>query len=84
MTAVSGDTITVDPDYVVDDLDSGGAVDILVAALGTGGTIAGVGMALKERSKDVKVVMADPYGSCMYTWFKTGELKSEGSSISAK
>jgi cysteine synthase A len=59
-----------------------GDVDAFVSAIGTGGTIAGVGMALKERNKDVQIVMADPYGSAMYTWYKTGELKSEGSSIS--
>jgi len=61
---------------------TGGEVDAFVSAIGTGGTLAGVGMALKQRNKDVKIVMADPYGSCMFTWFKTGELKSEGSSIS--
>ncbi|MEM7124514.1 MAG: cysteine synthase A [Pseudomonadota bacterium] len=59
-----------------------GAVDAFVSAIGTGGTLSGVGMALKERNQDVQIVMSDPYGSCMYSWFKTGELKSEGSSIS--
>jgi cysteine synthase A len=59
-----------------------GVVDAFVSAIGTGGTLAGVGMALKQHNKDVQIVMADPYGSSMYTWFKTGELKSEGSSIS--
>jgi cysteine synthase A len=62
--------------------ETDGKIDAFVSAIGTGGTLAGVGMALKERNKDVEVVMADPYGSCMFTWFKTGELKSEGSSIS--
>jgi cysteine synthase A len=61
---------------------AGGDVDAFVSAIGTGGTLAGVGMALKQRNKDIQIVMADPYGSSMYTWFKTGELKSEGSSIS--
>jgi cysteine synthase len=61
---------------------TGGGVDAFVSAIGTGGTLAGVGMALKQRNKDIQIVMADPYGSSMYTWFKTGELKSEGSSIS--
>ena len=59
-----------------------GKIDAFVSAIGTGGTLAGTGMALKERNKDIKIVMADPFGSCMYPWFKTGELKSEGSSIS--
>lgn len=59
-----------------------GKVDAFVSAIGTGGTLAGVGMALKERNQDIQIVMADPYGSCMYNWFETGDLKSEGSSIS--
>ncbi|MBC6439995.1 MAG: cysteine synthase A [Rhodospirillales bacterium] len=59
-----------------------GKVDAFVSAIGTGGTLAGVGIALKERNKDVKIVLSDPFGSCMHTWFQTGELKSEGSSIS--
>jgi cysteine synthase A len=59
-----------------------GKVDAFVSAIGTGGTLSGTGMALKERNKDIKIALADPFGSCMYTWFKTGELKSEGSSIS--
>jgi cysteine synthase A len=59
-----------------------GKVDAFVSAIGTGGTLSGTGIALKERNKDITIAMADPFGSCMYTWFKTGELKSEGSSIS--
>ena len=59
-----------------------GKVDAFVSAIGTGGTLSGTGMALKERNKDIKIAMSDPFGSCMYTWFNTGELKSEGSSIS--
>ncbi|MBN35488.1 MAG: cysteine synthase A [Rhodospirillaceae bacterium] len=57
-------------------------VSAFVSAIGTGGTLSGTGMALKERNKDVKIVLADPFGSCMHTWYQTGELKSEGSSIS--
>ena len=59
-----------------------GKVDAFVSAIGTGGTLAGTGMALKERNRDVTIAMADPFGSAMYSWFQTGELKSEGSSIS--
>jgi len=59
-----------------------GKVDAFVSAIGTGGTLAGTGIALKERNKDITIAMADPFGSAMYTWFKTGELRSEGSSIS--
>lgn len=61
---------------------TGGRIDGFVSAIGTGGTLAGTGMALKERNRDVTIAMADPFGSAMFTWFKTGELKSEGSSIS--
>ncbi len=61
---------------------TGGKVDAFVSAIGTGGTLAGVGMALKERDENVRIVLADPFGSCMHTWFQTGELKSDGSSIS--
>ena len=61
---------------------TGGRIDGFVSAIGTGGTLAGTGIALKERNKDVTIAMADPFGSAMFTWFKTGELKSEGSSIS--
>jgi cysteine synthase A len=62
-----------------DDLD--GKVDGFVSAVGTGGTLAGVAMALKERSKDVKIALADPPGAALYSYYTTGELKSEGSSI---
>jgi cysteine synthase A len=62
-----------------DDLD--GKVDGFVSAVGTGGTLAGVAMALKERNKDVKIALADPPGAALYSYYTTGELKSEGSSI---
>ncbi len=58
-----------------------GRVDAFVSAIGTGGTIAGVGIALKERNAKVRIVLSDPSGSAMYSWVKTGELKSEGTSI---
>jgi len=58
-----------------------GRVDAFVSAIGTGGTIAGVGLALKERKPSVKIVLADPYGSAMYNWYDHGELKAEGNSI---
>jgi cysteine synthase len=61
--------------------DTGGKVDAFVAAVGTGGTLAGVAMALKERSKAVKIYLADPLGSAIYGYYATGELKAEGSSI---
>ncbi|HNB28928.1 MAG TPA: cysteine synthase A [Alphaproteobacteria bacterium] len=58
-----------------------GKVDGFVSAVGSGGTLAGVGMALKERNKNVKIALADPEGAALYSYYKTGELKAEGSSI---
>ncbi len=60
---------------------TGGRVDGFTCAIGTGGTLAGVGMFLKERSEGVVIAAADPLGAAMYSYYKTGELKSEGSSI---
>jgi cysteine synthase A len=58
-----------------------GKVDGFICAIGTGGTLAGVAMALRERKKDVVIGCADPLGAAMYSYYTTGELKSEGSSI---
>ncbi|ADH88713.1 Pyridoxal-5'-phosphate-dependent protein beta subunit [Ancylobacter novellus DSM 506] len=58
-----------------------GKVDAFVAAVGTGGTLAGTGIALKERNPAVKIALADPFGAALYSYYTTGELKSEGSSI---
>ncbi|MFP1631233.1 cysteine synthase A [Zhengella sp. ZM62] len=60
---------------------TGGKVDGFVAAVGTGGTLAGVAMGLKARNADVKVALADPMGAALYSYYTTGEMKSEGSSI---
>jgi len=60
---------------------TGGRIDAFVSAVGSGGTLAGVGLALKERRKDVAIVLADPPGAALYSYYKTGELKAEGSSI---
>ena len=59
-----------------------GKVDAFVCAVGTGGTLAGVAMALKERNKDVMIGLADPMGAALYNYYAYGELKAEGSSIS--
>ncbi|MEC7514366.1 MAG: cysteine synthase A [Pseudomonadota bacterium] len=59
-----------------------GKVDGFVAAVGTGGTLAGTSLALKERNKDVVVALADPMGSAIYNYYQNGELKAEGGSIS--
>ncbi|BAE50104.1 Cysteine synthase [Paramagnetospirillum magneticum AMB-1] len=58
-----------------------GTVDAFTCAVGTGGTLAGTGMALKEHNKDIKVVLADPMGSALYHHYAHGELKAEGTSI---
>ncbi len=58
-----------------------GKVDGFTCAVGTGGTLAGVAMALKARSKNVKIALADPMGAALYSYYTTGALKAEGSSI---
>lgn len=58
-----------------------GTVDGFICSIGTGGTLSGVGMFLKERRKDVAIGLADPMGAKMYHYFKDGELRGEGSSI---
>jgi cysteine synthase A len=60
---------------------TGGRIDAFTCAVGTGGTLAGVGMFLKERNPDIRIVLADPMGAALYHWYKHGELKAEGSSI---
>jgi cysteine synthase len=60
---------------------TGGKVDGFTCAIGTGGTLAGVSRYLKERNSKIRIAAADPMGAAMYSWFKRGELKSEGSSI---
>ena len=61
--------------------ETDGRVDAFVCATGTGGTLAGVARYLKERKPAVRIVLADPLGSALYHYVKTGELKLEGSSI---
>ncbi|MBB5519209.1 cysteine synthase A [Amphiplicatus metriothermophilus] len=58
-----------------------GRIDGFTCAVGTGGTLAGVTLALKERNKDVRCVLTDPMGAKLYSWVKSGVLESEGSSI---
>jgi cysteine synthase A len=58
-----------------------GKVDGFCCAVGTGGTLAGVGMALKERKAGVRIALADPMGAALYNYYTRGELKAEGSSI---
>jgi cysteine synthase A len=61
--------------------DTQGKVDGFICAVGTGGTLAGVAMALKKRSNSIKIALADPKGAALYSYYTSGVLKSEGSSI---
>jgi cysteine synthase A len=58
-----------------------GTIDGFTCAIGTGGTLAGVSLFLKGKSKNIRTAAADPMGAAMYSYIKTGELKSEGTSI---
>lgn len=58
-----------------------GKVDGFICAVGTGGTLAGTGMALKERNRNIRIGLADPMGAALYHYYKHGELKAEGTSI---
>ena len=58
-----------------------GRVDGFVCAVGSGGTLAGIAMGLRERNPKVAIGLADPLGASLYNWYAHGELKAEGSSI---
>lgn len=60
---------------------TGGQVDAFTCACGTGGTLAGIARALKAKKPDVRIVLADPAGSGLLDWVKTGTPKAAGSSI---
>ncbi|MCZ8102608.1 MAG: cysteine synthase A [Burkholderiales bacterium] len=60
---------------------TGGSVDGFICAVGTGGTLAGIGIALKQRNPKITIGLADPMGAALYSFVTTGELKSSGSSI---
>ena len=60
---------------------TGGKLDGFICSIGTGGTVAGVSMFMKEKNPDVKIAIADPMGASMYSYYSTGELKGEGESI---
>ncbi len=59
-----------------------GKVDAFITAVGSGGSLVGTGMGLKALNKDIVIGLADPMGAALYSYYTTGELKSEGSSIS--
>lgn len=58
-----------------------GKVDGFICAVGSGGTLAGVAAALKERNSDIQIGLADPGGAALYEYYAHGELKAEGTSI---
>lgn len=60
---------------------TGGKVDGFACAVGSGGTLGGVSNALKSKNKNVQIGLADPGGAALYNWYKHGELKAEGTSI---
>jgi cysteine synthase A len=60
---------------------TGGKVDGFTCAVGSGGTLGGVAIALKERNKTIRIAAADPLGAAIYSWIKTGKLESHGTSI---
>ena len=60
---------------------TGGKIDAFTCACGTGGTLAGTALALKECNPNIRVVLADPEGSCLYGWVKNNDLTVTGSSI---
>ncbi len=60
---------------------TGGQIDGFICAVGTGGTLAGVATALRQRNPKIKIGLADPMGAALYSYFTSGELRSEGSSI---
>jgi len=60
---------------------TGGRIDGFTCAVGTGGTLAGVGLGLKAFSEDVTIALTDPYGASLYQYYKSGELIAQGSSV---
>ncbi len=60
---------------------TGGKIDGFICAVGTGGTLAGVAEYLRSKKKDIKIGLADPDGAALYSYYTTGELASEGDSI---
>jgi len=58
-----------------------GRIDGFTCAVGTGGTLAGTGLGLKERDENVTIALTDPYGAALYEYYAHGELKAEGNSV---
>jgi len=60
---------------------TGGRIDGFICAIGSGGTLAGVAIGLRERNPKVAIGLADPFGASLYNWYAHGELKAEGTSV---
>jgi cysteine synthase len=58
-----------------------GKIDGFTCAVGTGGTLAGIALALKERNPDIQIALTDPMGAALYSYYTSGELLAEGSSV---
>ena len=78
-SVVAGGFVETDRDRIY--VRTGGGVDTFTCACGTGGTLAGVARFLKGKKPGVRIVLADPMGSGLYSWIKTGEMQAEGNSI---
>jgi cysteine synthase A len=61
--------------------DTGGKLDAFICSVGSGGTLAGNAIALRERNPKIRIGLADPFGAALFSYYTTGALKSEGSSI---
>ena len=61
--------------------DTQGKIDGFICAVGSGGTLVGTAMALREKKPAIRIGLADPHGAALHSYYTTGELKSEGSSI---
>ena len=73
-----GHRLTTGPEIFV---QTDGKVDGFICAVGSGGTLGGVSMALKARNPKIRIGLADPMGAALYSYYTTGELKASGSSI---
>ena len=73
-----GHRLTTGPEIFA---ETDGKVDGFICAVGSGGTLGGVSLALKARNPKIRIGLADPMGAALYSYYTTGELKSSGSSI---
>ena len=60
---------------------TGGKIDGFICSVGSGGTLAGIEMALRAKKPDIQIGLADPFGAALFNWYTAGELKAEGTSI---